>query len=68
MLVAGVLALEQKVLVVQDYLAVHVLNQNPESFGATVDLVVPLEVKGDGQLDLKRAPATAQEQSVIIHV
>ena len=54
--VAGVLALEEKVLVVEDYLTVHIFNEDPEGLRATVDLLVPLEVGSDGELNLKGAP------------
>lgn len=38
MLILGVLGFEQEVLVVEDDLAVHVLDQDPESFGRSVNL------------------------------
>lgn len=75
--VLGILGFEQEVLVVEDHLAVHVLNQDPERLGRPVnlraenlkcqeaerqtvhvwsivglstDLVIPLEVRRDGEL------------------
>ena len=64
--IAGILALEQEVLVVEDDLTVHVLYQDPESLRATVDLIVPLKVRSDGQLNLKSAPE-GKNKSVIIY-
>mmetsp|Transcript_16685 Transcript_16685/g.49879 ORF Transcript_16685/g.49879 Transcript_16685/m.49879 type:complete len:382 (-) Transcript_16685:3635-4780(-) len=45
--------LEQEQLVVQQELAVAVLHQNPERFHHVVHLLVPLEVGGDGEVDLQ---------------
>lgn len=56
MLITGILALEQEVLVIEDNLTVNILHQNPESLRATMNLLIPLEVWSDGQFNLKGAP------------
>ena len=56
MFIAGVLAFEEEVLVIEDDLTVYVLHEDPESLRATVDLIIPLKVRSDGQLNLKSAP------------
>ena len=66
MFVAGVLALEEEVLVVEDDLTVHVLHEHPEGLRATVDLLIPLEVRGDRQLNLKSAPGEENYALVIV--
>jgi len=55
-LVGGELGLEQEVLVVEDHFGVDVFDEDPEGFGGAVELLVPLKVRRDGQLDTKSGP------------
>ena len=49
----GERALEDEELVVQNRLAVVVLHEDPKGLHAAVQLVVPLEVRRDGEVHLK---------------
>ena len=50
------LLLEQKELVMQHTLRVHVFNEDPESLAVSVNLLLPLKIRCDGQLNAQRGP------------
>ena len=51
-LLLRILAFQQKILAVQDVLAVAVLHNNPEGFHPSMDLLVPLKIWRDSQIHL----------------
>ena len=56
MLLLCELLLQQKELVVKNHFRVDVLNEDPEPFRVSVNLLFPLEIWRDGQLDAQSRP------------
>mmetsp|Transcript_75394 Transcript_75394/g.157135 ORF Transcript_75394/g.157135 Transcript_75394/m.157135 type:complete len:1109 (+) Transcript_75394:119-3445(+) len=48
--------LEHEHFLVKNLLAVHILDENPEGFRSAVDLLIPLEIGGDCELDHQARP------------
>jgi hypothetical protein len=60
----GIALTEHELVVEEDDFAVDVLNDDPERFRATVHLLVPLEVGGDGELDAEEGAGDGLDVSL----